>query len=79
MPCPSTLTRHALLGDLTVIDLLLKGIIRNQSVNVARLLLPIAVHSAHSLGVMARVPRSVKHHHSVCSNEVDTQTPSTGN
>lgn len=76
--CPSVLTWHALLGDLTVIDLLLQGVIRNQSVDVARLLLPVAVHPAHGLRVVARVPGSIKHHHSVCSNEVDTQTPSTG-
>lgn len=73
------ITWHALLGDLTVIDLLLKSVIRNQSVNVAWLLLPVAVHSTHSLGIMARVPRSIKHNDSVCSNEVNTQTPSTGN
>lgn len=66
------LTRHALFGDLAVVDLLLQRKIAHQPVDVARLPLPIAVDTAHGLGVVARVPGGVKNHYTVCPDQVHT-------
>lgn len=70
------LTRHALFGDLPVIDLLLKGEVTHQPVDMTWLPLTIAVDTAHRLGIVTRVPRRVENHHTVCSNQVYAQTTS---
>ncbi len=67
--------RHSLLAHLPVVDLLLHGVIGDEPVDVAGLLLSIAVHAAHSLGVVARIPRRVQDNHSVGADQVDAQTP----
>lgn len=74
--CIFRLTRHALLGDLSVVDLLLQCEVAHQPVDVTRLPLTVAVDAAHGLGVVARVPGGVKHHHTVRSDQVYTQTTS---
>lgn len=43
---------------------------------MTRLLLTVAVDAAHSLGVVTRVPGGIEHHHTVCPNQVNTQTTS---
>ena len=68
-----SLTRHALLGDLPVVDLLLQGEIAHQPVDVAGLPLAVAVHAAHGLRVVARVPGGVEHHHAVGPDQVHAQ------
>lgn len=72
------LTWHALLGDLSVVDLLLKCEVAHQPVDMTRLPLTVAVDAAHGLGVVARVPGGIKHHHTVRSDQVYTQTTSPG-
>lgn len=67
-----TLTRHALLGDLPVIDLPLHGAITDQAVDEARSGLPIPVDPTHCLGIMTRVPRHIQHHHTVSPHQVHT-------
>ena len=75
MPCPplhSSLTGHALLGNLSVVDLLLHSAVTNQAIDVGWFGLPVPVHTAHSLGVVTWVPRHIQHNHTVSSNQVDT-------
>lgn len=43
---------------------------------MARLSLAVAVHPAHCLRIMARVPGSVKHHYSVGTDQIHAQAPS---
>lgn len=71
-----SLTRHALFGDLPVIDLLLQGEVTHQPVDMTRLPLTVAVDAAHRLGVVTRVPRRVENHHTVRSDQVYAQTTS---
>lgn len=70
--CP---TWHALLGNLTVIDLLFKGEISYKAIDVTGLFLAITVYPTYCLGIMARVPGSIKHHHSVGTDQIHTQAP----
>lgn len=67
------LTRHPLLGDLPVVDLLLQGVVAHQAVDVAELLLTVAVHPAHSLGVVTGVPGGVEDDHAVGADQVHPQ------
>lgn len=67
------LTRHALLGHLPVIDLLLQGVVTHQAVDVAGFPLAVPVHPTHRLGVVAGVPGGVEHHHPVGADQVDAQ------
>lgn len=76
--CIFRLTWHALFGDLSVVDLLLQCEVAHQPVDVTRLPLTVAVDAAHGLGVVARVPGGVEHHHAVRSDQVYTQTTSPG-
>lgn len=68
------LTRHALFGDLSVIDLLLQGEVTDQAVDVARLPLTVAVHATHCLGVVTRVPRCVKDDNTAGPDQIHPQT-----
>lgn len=68
------LTRHALLGDLPVVDLLLQREVADEPINVTLLLLAVAVNAAHGLSVVTRVPRGVKHHHTIRPDQVHPQT-----
>lgn len=43
---------------------------------MTRLPLTVAVDTAHGLGIVTRVPGSIKNHHTVCSNQVYAQTTS---
>lgn len=69
-------TWHALLGNLTVIDLLFKGEISHKAIDVTGLFLAITVYPTYCLSIMARVPGSIKHHHSVGTNQIYTQASS---
>lgn len=66
------LTRHALFGDLAVIDFLLQCEVAHQPVDMTWLPLTIAVDAAHSLGIVARVPGGIEHHHTVRTYQVYT-------
>lgn len=68
------LTGHALLGDLSVIDLFLQSVVTDKAVNVTDFLLTIAVHPTHCLGVVTGVPGGIKHDNTVSSDEVYPQT-----
>lgn len=70
------LTRHALLGDLSVVDLLLQSVIAHQAVDVAELLLTVAVHPAHRLGVVTGVPGGIKDDNAVSADQVHPQAAS---
>lgn len=67
------LTRHALLGHLSVVDLLLQGVIADEAVDVAEFPLTVAVDPAHRLGVVAGVPGGVEHDYAVGADEVHPQ------
>ena len=71
-----SLTRHALFGDLAVVDLLLQGVVTHQPVDVTGLPLPVAIHPTHCLGIVTRVPGGVEHHHSVGTDQVHPETAS---
>ena len=49
-------------SHLTVVDLLLDGVVGDETVDETRLRLAVAVDPAHGLGVVTRVPRGVQHH-----------------
>ena len=68
-----SLTGHALLGHLSVVDLLLQGEVTDEAVDVAGFPLTIAVHSTHRLGVVTRVPGRVEHHNAVGPDQIDPQ------
>lgn len=68
-----SLTRHALFGDLSVIDLFLQGEITDKAVNVAWFPLTIAVHPTHCLGIMTWVPRGIKHNDTVGPDQIHPQ------
>lgn len=59
-----------------VVDLLLQREVAHQPVDVAGLPLAVAVHPAHGLGVVTRVPGGVEHHHAVGADQVHAQTTS---
>jgi len=69
--------RHSLLTDLSVVDLLLHRVVWDESVDVARARLTVAVDTTDSLTVMAWVPRSIKHHHTTSTHQVDAETAGT--
>ena len=69
------LTRHALLGDLPVVDLLLHGVVGDEAVDVGALLLSEAEHATHGLAVVTRVPRRVQDNDAIRADQVDSQTP----
>ena len=69
-------TRNSLFIKLSIVDLLLHSVIGYQSIHITVLLLAIAIHPTHSLGVVARVPRGIKYYHSVRTYQVNTQTTS---
>lgn len=73
---PPSLTRHALLGHLTVIDLLLQCEVTHQPVDVARLVLAVAIHAADGLSVVTRVPRGIENHHTIRADQIHPQTAS---
>lgn len=68
-----SLTRHALFGDLSVVDLFLQGEITDEAVNVARFPLTVAVHPAHRLGIVTRVPGGIKDNDTVCTDQIYSQ------
>ena len=65
-----------MLGDLPVINLPLHGTITDQPVDIAWFGLTIAVDSADSLGVVARIPRDVGYNDTIGSDEIDAKTTS---
>ena len=67
------LTGHALFGYLPVVHPPLHGTVTHQSVDVGGPGLSVAIHSAHSLSVVAWVPGDIQHHHTVSPYQVDTQ------
>lgn len=69
-----SLTRHALFGDLSVIDLFLQGEITHKAVNEAGFPLSIAVHPTHRLGIVTWVPGGIKHDDAVGPNQIYPQT-----
>lgn len=68
-----SLTRHALFGHLSVIDLFLQSEITDKTVNAAGLPLTIAVHPAHRLGIMTWVPGGIKHDNAVGPDQIYPQ------
>lgn len=66
-------TWHALFGNLPVIDLLFKSIISHKAIDVTGLFLAITVYPTYCLSIVARVPGSIKYHHSVGTNQIHTQ------
>lgn len=68
------LTRHALFGDLPVIDLLLQCKITDKAVNVAVLPLTVTIHATHRLGIVTGVPRCVEHNNPTGPDQIDPQT-----
>lgn len=66
-------TWHALLGNLPVIDLLFKSIISHKAIDVTGLFLAVTVYPTYCLSIVARVPGSIKYHHSVGTNQIHTQ------
>ena len=63
--------RHALLGELTLEDLLFDGAGADHSVQVALLLLPIAPHARRGLLVVGRVPIGVEENEPVAPDQVE--------
>lgn len=68
-----TPTRHALLGDLSVVDLLLQGEVTDEPVDVAAFDLAVAVHAAHSLGVVTGVPGSIEDYDAIGPDQIYPQ------
>ena len=69
----------SVIGDSTrikILYLLFEGEISHKAIDVTGLFLAITVYPTYSLSIMARVPGSVKHHHSVGTNQIHAQTPS---
>ena len=69
-------TRHALLAYLSIINLLLHRMIRNQPINEAILLLTVPIDAADRLRIMARIPRSVQNNNSIRADQIYAQASS---
>lgn len=67
------ITRHSLLGDLSVVDLFLQREVTDKAVNMTRFPLTVAVHPAHCLRVVTWVPGGVEDDDAVRSDEVHPQ------
>ena len=63
-----------MLVDLSIVDLFFHSVVGDETIDVALFGLPIPVHPAHGLAVVARVPGGVEHYNAVGTNQVDTQT-----
>ncbi len=66
-----------LLAHLSFVDFALQGAISDETVDVTRLVLAIAINATDSLCIVAWIPRRVEDHHAVCSNKVDAQATHT--
>lgn len=69
---------HALLVDLSIVDLLLQTVVDHQPIDEARLLLPIAVDPTDGLRVVAGIPAGVENDHPIRTDQIDTQRTSAG-
>jgi hypothetical protein len=70
--------RHPLLVYLSVVDLLLEAVVDDEAINETRFSLPVSVHSADGLRVMAGVPRRVQHHDAVRTDQIYAERTRSG-
>jgi len=66
--------RDALLIYLAVVDILFHCVIGDEPIDKTAAALSIAIDTADGLAVVARVPRSVEHHHTTSADQVDPKT-----
>jgi hypothetical protein len=59
--------------NLSVVDLLLEGVVCDESVYVRNLFLAVSVDPADGLTVMAWVPRCIEHDHTISAHQIDAQ------
>ena len=63
--------------NLTFVYFSLNCVVHNETVDEAGPDLPVSEHSADSLTVMTRIPRSIKNDDAVGCRQVDTETTGT--
>ena len=64
--------RQALLGHLSLVDLLLHGALGQQTVNVDGPGLAETIYAKYRLSVVRRIPAGVKDNATVCADQIDT-------
>lgn len=64
---------YRLQTNLSIVDFALHGIVRDETINVTWLHLPVPVNSTDGLTIMAGVPRGIENDHSIRTHQIHTQ------